>query len=939
MTPSQKRIRSYLGLINYYQHYVPQYSAVAKPLFSLLKGVKKKGKHGKSKVLNRKLTAADWTPAQEQAFEGLKAAIVNTVVLAHPDFSRPFMLSTDASLDGIGAVLSQIPEGAVKARPIAFASKSLSQSQRNYPAHRLEFLALKWAVCDKFSHWLKGHKFTVWTDNNPLTHNLTKPKLDCCEQCWVAKLASYDFDIKYVPGPQNVVADALSRVPFVNGGVGFRLLSEPFANILSEVRGVSSVSVRGVFQSSCDRGQPDSVSVDSLSGCSPVLAHTQSIELDDVSAIVESHTEWEAGARIRAVAALQYLPQLCSPGPNSLPAYTEKDLRDKQLEDNVLSRVLHFVERCRRPSRREKVKEAAAVIRYMKHWEKLVVTNGVLYRVSMDLVTKAKRFQYVVPQSLRDVVLQGVHDDAGHQGQLRSLGLTRQRFFWLNLDRDVRDYVRNCRRCIVAKTVEPEGRALLGSITSTRPMQLVCIDFWSAEDFRNKSISVLVVTDHFTRMAQAFPCKDQTAKQVAKVLWDRYFCVFGFPEQIHSDQGTSFESELISELLRVSGIKKSHTTPYHPMGNGSVERFNRTLGDMIRALTPDKKVDWPRRLQTLTFMYNCIVSESTGYAPFYLMFGRVPRLPIDVLFRTVLNDSNVTSFDKYVESLTTDLEEAMVIAQEHATKAHNRHAKLYNRRVKGSAIEVGDRVLIANRTERGKRKVADRWESPVYTVVDKNTDTHTYRICDTVTGLVKVVHRNLLMSVNFLPVDVSSVVPDSVHSGSVPSYCTGVSVRSLVEDSSGGGGAIPCDETDGSDGSGSSVSEGESNDSLAAPGAVDSEGRIRDWISQLSVSGLSQADVSDYGCELLRSHRGSEPPLTQPGGQSITCNPRSLLGSDVDVGDSESVAPTHFSSSHAAHTLEPNQAKSRYGRLIRPVNRLIQTMFSQDVVEVNVLNC
>lgn len=156
---------------------------------------------------------------------------------------------------------------------------------------------------------------------------------------------------------------------------------------------------------------------------------------------------------------------------------------------------------------------------------------------------------------------------------------------------------------------------------------------------------------------------------MAKILWDKYFCVFGFPEQIHSDQGASFESELISGLLMASGIKKSHTTPI-PMGNGSVERFNRTLGDMIRALTPDKKVDWPRRIQTLTFMYHCTVIESTGYAPFYLRFGRVPRLPIDVLFRTVLNDSNVMSFDKYVESLTTDLEEAMVIAEEHATKAH-----------------------------------------------------------------------------------------------------------------------------------------------------------------------------------------------------------------------------------------------------------------------------
>ena len=118
----------------------------------------------------------------------------------------------------------------------------------------------------------------------------------------------------------------------------------------------------------------------------------------------------------------------------------------------------------------------------------------------------------------------------------------------------MRDYVRHCQRCTVSKTVEPEGRAPLETITSTRPLELVCIDFWSAEDSRNKSVDVLVITDHFTRMAQAFPCKDQTAKQVARVLWDRYFCVFGFPERIHSDQGANFESMLISELLRVSGV-------------------------------------------------------------------------------------------------------------------------------------------------------------------------------------------------------------------------------------------------------------------------------------------------------------------------------------------------------------------------------------------------
>lgn len=129
--------------------------------------------------------------------------------------------------------------------------------------------------------------------------------------------------------------------------------------------------------------------------------------------------------------------------------------------------------------------------------------------------------------------------------------------------------MRRCNRCTVRKTSDPCVRAPLESILTSRPLQLICIDFWSAEDSSNKSVYVLVVT--FTRLAQAFVCRDQSAKQVARVLWDRYFCVYGLPERIHSDQGPCFESKLVRELLRVSGAKKSHTTSYHPMGNGSVD--------------------------------------------------------------------------------------------------------------------------------------------------------------------------------------------------------------------------------------------------------------------------------------------------------------------------------------------------------------------------------
>ncbi len=122
------------------------------------------------------------------------------------------------------------------------------------------------------------------------------------------------------------------------------------------------------------------------------------------------------------------------------------------------------------------------------------------------------------------------------------------------------------------------------------------------------------------------------------------------------------------ELLRLSGVRKSHTTPYHPMGNGQTERFNRTLGDMIRSLPPRSKVKWPQLLNTLTFVYNCTRHEITGYPPFFLMFGRTPRLPVDVLFKSVILDNETIDVHTYVQSLQKDLREAMSVAQEHAKR-------------------------------------------------------------------------------------------------------------------------------------------------------------------------------------------------------------------------------------------------------------------------------
>ncbi|KAJ8375571.1 hypothetical protein SKAU_G00061510 [Synaphobranchus kaupii] len=263
---------------------------------------------------------------------------------------------------------------------------------------------------------------------------------------------------------------------------------------------------------------------------------------------------------------------------------------------------------------------------------------------------------------------------------------------------------------------------------------------------------------------------NQSAKQVASRLWNDFFLVYGFPKRIHSDQGANFESKLIEQLLEMAGVKKSHTTPYHPMGNGITERFNRTLGNMIRALPPQSKAKWPHMLQMLTFCYNCTEHETTGFAPFYLMFGRIPRLPIDVMFQHVLPNDTIVSHQEFVTKLKRDLNEAALIAQRHSLREQVRHSKLYDGKVKGSPLVIGDRVLLANRGERGKRKVADKWDLTPYEVMSVRSTINVYRIKDVQTAKEKVVHRNLLLPVSFLSLS-KDVDQDPAHSDCDTATC------------------------------------------------------------------------------------------------------------------------------------------------------------------------
>ena len=196
-------VRSFLGFVSYYKRFIPNFSKLANLLNKSLQNLE--GTPSQKKKFKVHLG-----PEQQEAFETLQRFCMESPIFAYADFKAPFILHTDASGDGLGAVLYQIQEG--KQRVIAYASQSLTRSERNYPVHKLEFLALKWAITDKFHEYLYGSKFQVYMDNNSLTYVLATAKLDATGHRWVAALSNYTFSIIYKPGKGHKHVDTLSHI-------------------------------------------------------------------------------------------------------------------------------------------------------------------------------------------------------------------------------------------------------------------------------------------------------------------------------------------------------------------------------------------------------------------------------------------------------------------------------------------------------------------------------------------------------------------------------------------------------------------------------------------------------------------------------------------------------------------------------------------------------
>ena len=204
--------------------------------------------------------------------------------------------------------------------------------------------------------------------------------------------------------------------------------------------------------------------------------------------------------------------------------------------------------------------------------------------------------------------------------------------------RDLRNRIRKCGRCRKFEATPPV--APLKPLACSGPGELLHVDFTSIEEtvpLRQEPVirNVMVMQDHFSKYVVAYIIKDQMAHTATETLRNGYFSLFSAPAYLVSDQGKAFTGHLISNLCELYGVQKLRTSPYHAQTNSQVERMNQTIIQMIGKLEQDKKAHWSEHLPEMLAAYNGTRSAVTGYSPYFLLFGRKSRMPMDCLFPTL----------------------------------------------------------------------------------------------------------------------------------------------------------------------------------------------------------------------------------------------------------------------------------------------------------------
>ena len=731
---SVTEIRQFLGLASYYRRFIQNFAAIARPMVELTK----------------KSVPFQWTSQCDEAFEKLKSKLISPEIMAYPIDDCGYILDTDACDVSIGAVISQVQNN--QERVIAYASRTLSKSERNYCVTDRELLAVKYFM-EYFRQYLLGRSFLVRTDHQALVWllSLKEPKSRIAR--WLETMSEYHFSVEYRPGKKHSNADGMSRCP------------NPYA-----CRCPDSDNFHNLKCGPCNKCRQRATDMESSLLLRrvhkvPNKHFTQNIYQAILCVVMflvnllpgNINSDHSDGLLIRTMKT-RSADRNISPTANTqnkttdwIPwagIYASSTLKRMQEKDPDIGLILQSMESGERPLPAVVSKESPATRHYWIQWDKLKIKDGLLFRKFHKRDDTGEYLQFLVPCSMGKEVFLQMHNTllSGHLGAGKTRGKTTQRFYWFEMREDLNNWVKQCDICAVNKAPSKKPCAPLGSMIVGAPLDRIAIDVMGPLPITpRKNRYVLVITDHFTKWVEIFPIPDQTAVTCANILLNEIIARFGTPLDLHSDQGRNFESEIFSELCRLLEIRKTRTSARHPQCNGQVERFNKTMIKMIKSYLRGEQTNWDLNLGCLTAAYRATPHESTGLTPNIMMLGREVRLPSEIVYGSCsVSEGKITAYGDYVDHLRERLEKAHRVARQHLAVAARRQKDFYDVKVSLNVYNPGDLVwcLKEDRQENISPKLQPAYSGP-YLIIQKY-GLQDYRIQLNKDGKNKLVHHNKL---------------------------------------------------------------------------------------------------------------------------------------------------------------------------------------------------
>ena len=673
-------VRSFVGFCGYYRRFIKDFAGIAKPL----------------REITKKNQRFVWTPECHNAFEKLKLALIDSSILRHPDYRSPFILDTDASDNSLGAVLSNIVDGVEY--PVAFASRVLSPAECRYSTTKREALAviqaMKW-----FKPYIWGTKFVLRTDHASLQW-LFRQNNDGMIFRMLQKLQEFDFQVVHRPGEKHGNADGLSRQ----------------CSVTPEVSEEEKLQMFGTCPTA-------STLADALGHINRVSTAAANVENEAMT--IEFQEDTEA-------------------------------FKQTQQEDPTIRFILEWANAAKHPDQcplmELKAKKSAVIERgedsvsMWSLWDQLELSNGILYRKWHLEGTNKTVKQLVVPEVLREMVLEQMHDSklsGGHFAFQKTLDRARQRFWWPKMRKDIERKCEHCKVCQARSTSGKKRKAPLQTINVGIRFSKVAADILGPVTKAKNSGAkyILALTDYFTKYVVCVPLASMTAEDVARAIVENWVLKFGAPDCLHTDQGANFCSDLVLEVCKLFGMEKTRTSPFHPQGNGMVERHNRVIADVISKYCADNPNSWDTMVPYLNFVYNTTVHRTTGHTPFSLVFGQECKYPVDLLLPKAPGAK--MPGHEFTEWLEGQFREAHMNARETLGGNQQRQKDYYQKTVFGDELKVGQKVWLFAPHKAKSRKFYLPWDGP-FIIVDKVSEVN-YKISkENNAAKWQIVHYNRL---------------------------------------------------------------------------------------------------------------------------------------------------------------------------------------------------